>query len=59
MNDQHHNDPNAGDSEFDRERALISSAYKNAAPDMPPPAMDDAIRAAAHRAVKSQPHVTS
>ena len=59
MNDQHHNDSNAGDAEFDRERALISSAYKNAAPDMPPPAMDDAIRAAAHRAVKSQPHVTS
>lgn len=59
MNDQHHNDPNAEDSEFDRERALISSAYKNAAPDLPPPAMDDAIRAAAHRAVKSQPHLTS
>ena len=59
MNDQHHNDPNAGDSEFDRERALISSAYKNAVPDLPPPAMDDAIRAAAHRAVKSQPHLTS
>ncbi len=59
MNDQHHNDSNAGDAEFDRERALISSAYKNAAPDLPPPAMDDAIRAAAHRAVKSQPHLTS
>ncbi len=59
MNDQHHNDSNAGDAEFDRERALISSVYKNTAPDLPPPAMDDAIRAAAHRAVKSQPHVTS
>ena len=56
MNDQHHNDGNAGDAEFDRERASIGSAYKNAAPDLPPPAMDDAIRAAAHRAVKSQPH---
>ena len=56
MNDQQHNDGNAGDAGFDRERGLISSAYKNAAPDLPPPAMDDAIRAAAHRAVKSQPH---
>ena len=56
MNDQHHNDGNAGDAEFDRERASIGSAYKNTAPDLPPPAMDDAIRAAAHRAVKSQPH---
>ena len=63
MNDQQHNDGNAGhgesDAEFDRERGLISSAYKNAAPDLPPLAIDDVIRAAAHRAVKSQPHVTS
>ncbi len=57
MNDHKRNDGDAGDAAFDRERGLIGSAYKNAAPDLPPPAMDDAIRAAAHRAVKSQPHV--
>lgn len=44
------------DSEFDRELALTSRAYKSAEADLPPPAMDDAIRAAARRAVKSQPH---
>ncbi len=44
------------DSEFDRELALTSRAYKSAESDLPPPAMDDAIRAAARRAVKSQPH---
>ena len=47
---------NGGDSEFDRDLSLASRAYKNAEVDLPPPAMDDAIRAAARRAVKSQPH---
>ena len=44
------------DSELDRELALTSRAYKSAEAALPPPAMDDAIRAAARRAVKSQPH---
>ncbi len=45
----------SGDSELDRDLALTSRAYKSAEADLPPPAMDDAIRAAARRAVKSQP----
>ena len=45
----------SGDSELDRDLALTSLAYKSAEADLPPPAMDDAIRAAARRAVKSQP----
>jgi hypothetical protein len=44
------------DNEFDRDLALTSRAYKNAESELPPTAMDDAIRAAARRAVKSQPH---
>lgn len=51
-----HKQNNADDSEFDRELAVTSRAYKGAEADLPPPAMDDAIRAAARRAVKSQPH---
>ena len=50
-----HKQNNADDSEFNRELALTSRAYKSAGTDLPPPAMDDAIRAAARRAVKSQP----
>ena len=53
MSDRKQN--NVDDSEFDRELALTSRAYKSAQSDLPPPAMDDAIRAAARRAVKSQP----
>ena len=53
MSDRKQN--NVDDSEFDRELALTSRAYKSAKSDLPPPAMDDAIRAAARRAVKSQP----
>ena len=44
-------------SDFDRELAAISRAYKNAEQDTPSSAMDDAIRAAARRGVKSKPHV--
>ena len=46
------------DSEFDRELAMVSRAYRGAGVDSdgPPAAMDDAIRAAARRAVKSGPH---
>ena len=47
---------NGSDGEFDRELAVASRAYKNAEADLPSLAMDDAIRAAARRAVKSQPH---
>ncbi len=54
MSDRKQN--NDSDSEFDRDLALTSRAYKNAEADLPPPEMDDAIRAAARRAVKSQPH---
>ena len=50
-----HNKNGSGD--FDRERAVISRAYKNATQDAPSSAMDDAIRAAARREVKSTPHV--
>lgn len=45
----------SGDSELDRDLALTSRAYKSAEGDLPPHAMDAAIRAAARRAVKSQP----
>lgn len=50
-----HKQNNADDSEFDRELAVTSRAYKGAEADLPPPAMDDAIRAAARHAVKSRP----
>lgn len=53
MSDRKQN--NGDDSEFDRELALTSHAYKSAKPDLPPPAMDDAIRAAARRALESRP----
>ena len=54
MNDPKQN--SLDDSKFYRELALTSRAYKSADGELPPPAMDDAIRAAARRAVKSQPH---
>lgn len=41
--------------EFERDRALSSRAYKTIGDDLPPQSMDDAIRAAARRAVKSTP----
>ncbi|MEQ1516317.1 MAG: hypothetical protein ABL931_07500 [Usitatibacteraceae bacterium] len=44
------------DDEFERDLARSSRAYKAIGDDLPPPAMDDAIRAAARRAVKSKPH---
>ena len=43
--------------DFDRELDVISRAYKNAAQDAPSVGIDDAIRAAARRGVKSKPHV--
>ena len=54
MNDRKQN--NSGDGELDRDLAAVSRAYQLADADLPPPAMDDAIRAAARRAVKSQLH---
>ena len=45
--------------EFERDLALTSRAYKNTEMDLPSGAMDDAIRAAARRAVKSQPHAVN
>ena len=45
--------------EFERDLALTSQAYKNTEMDLPSGAMDDAIRAAARRAVKSQPHAVN
>ena len=57
MNDKtRNNGSGSGGGEFERDLAMTSRAYKNAGADAPPPAMDDAIRAAARRAVKSQPH---
>lgn len=57
MNDKtRNNGSGSGGGEFERDLAMTSHAYKNAGADAPPPAMDDAIRAAARRAVKSQPH---
>ncbi|MEO8386012.1 MAG: hypothetical protein ABI583_12265 [Betaproteobacteria bacterium] len=54
---------NAGepDNEFDRELAMVSRAYRDsdAGSDGPPAAIDDAIRAAARRAVKSGPRSAS
>ena len=55
MNDKTRNN-GSDDGGFERDLAMTSRAYKNAGADSPPPAMDDAIRAAARRAVKSQPH---
>jgi resuscitation-promoting factor RpfA len=54
MNDKTRNS-SGNDGEFERDLAATSRAYKSADADTPPPAMDDAIRAAARRAVKSQP----
>lgn len=47
------------DSEIDRDLALTSRAYKIAESELPTTAMDDAIRAAARRAAKSQPHAVN
>ncbi len=59
MTDRKQNASNSGkhDSEFDRELAMVSRAYRagDADADGPPAAMDDVIRAAARRAVKSGP----
>ena len=55
MNDKTRNN-GSDDGGFEHDLAMTSRAYKNAGADSPPPAMDDAIRAAARRAVKSQPH---
>ena len=55
MSDRKQN--NRGDGELDRDLAAVSRTYQQADADLPPPAMDNAIRAAARRAVKSQPHV--
>ena len=44
-----------GNGEFERDLALSSRAYKAIDDDLPPQSMDDAIRAAARRAVKSKP----
>ena len=44
-------------SDFDRELAALSRAYKSVADELPSPALDDAIRAVARRGVKSKPHV--
>lgn len=61
MSDHPKNNGSSGDQpgEFDRDLALTSHAYKNAEMDLPSAAMDDAIRAAARRAVKSQPHAVN
>lgn len=61
MSDHPKNNGSSGDQpgEFDRNLALTSRAYKNAEVDLPSAAMDDAIRAAARRAVKSQPHAVN
>lgn len=62
MTDRKQNAGNADkpDSEFDRELAMVSRAYRGVddGTDGPPAAMDDAIRAAARRAVKSGPRAT-
>lgn len=58
MSDRKQNSTSANDSEFDRDLAVTSKAYKNAGVDTPTAAIDDAIRAAARRGVKSQPHAT-
>lgn len=55
MSDRKQN--SSDDSELDRDLAAASRAYQHVDADLPPPAMDDAIRASARRAVKSQPHV--
>ncbi len=59
MTDRKQNVSNADkpDSEFDRELAMVTLSYRaaDAGSDGPPAAMDDAIRAAARRAVKSGP----
>ena len=57
MNDKTRRNDSSNESEFERDLAMTSRDYKNAGADAPPPAMDDAIRAAARRAVKSQPRV--
>lgn len=57
MNDKTRHNDSSNESEFERDLAMTSRAYKNAGADTPPQAMDDAIRAAARRAVKSQPRV--
>ena len=44
-------------SDFDRDLAALSRAYKSAADELPSSALDDAIRAVARRGVKSKPHV--
>ena len=60
MSDRKQNTGSAGehDSEFDRELAMVARACRDedAGADGPPAAMDAAIRAAAQRAVKSNPH---
>ena len=60
MSDRKQNSGNEGEhgSEFDRELAMVARACRDAdaGADGPPAAMDDAIRAAARRAVKSSPH---
>ena len=62
MSDRKQNAGNADkpDSEFDRELAMVSRAYRGVddGTDGPPAALDDAIRAAARRAVKSGPRAT-
>ena len=45
-----------GGDAFERDLAISSHAYKHTDDDLPPPALNDAIRAAARRAVKSKPH---
>lgn len=58
MSDHTKSDSSSSDqhNEFERDLALTSHAYKNAEVDLPSVAMDDAIHAAARRAVKSHPH---
>lgn len=45
--------------EFERDLALTSRVYKGTEMDLPSNAMDDAIRAAARRTVKSKPHTVN
>ena len=56
MSNRKQDNTDGNDSELDRALALASHAYKNVGADVPTPAMDDAIRAAARRVVRSQPH---
>ncbi len=61
MSDHTKNSDSSGGQhdEFERDLAQMSGAYKNTEMDLPSGAMDDAIRAAARRAVKSQPHAVN